>query len=433
MTKFNMSKLWLGKDGYYRDLNGNIIAQKGDYLTSEAYDYLAKKYGEEYANRTSLNTKNGNIYQNGRWRFNDIQSDKEGRTATWSEAASRIKENSKGAKKTKFGYVQKDENGKYYYLNQDSKDKQTAYKKSQLQKAQQTQKSDESEFTFSDLNPFKKDAYKGNLTGAIENNNRNAKELRDAWINYKDRVLEGIPYTERFTGLMGALGKTVSSILGGTIGTGLQLVLPQNYEKALSSLGQYADVGKDANAIRSFLTRGEETLFPDDPRNKGFLDKGFNWLGSEQSRQDLQDFANGAMAIWGTKGIKSGISSLKSGVSGMVKNGVKNTLKNNYETIAKHTPVVANVYNGVKAAKHVKKLSRNLWDGAIYIGKAFLPRQLGGAPGFLRSLVNYKNAAKIGTITGPVNTAKAGWYGLLASDPTMSLFPYVHTGYMVQQ
>ena len=29
MAEFNMSKLWLGRDGNYRDLNGNIVAKKG--------------------------------------------------------------------------------------------------------------------------------------------------------------------------------------------------------------------------------------------------------------------------------------------------------------------------------------------------------------------------------------------------------------------
>lgn len=29
MANFDMSRLWLGKDGYYRDVNGNKIAQKG--------------------------------------------------------------------------------------------------------------------------------------------------------------------------------------------------------------------------------------------------------------------------------------------------------------------------------------------------------------------------------------------------------------------
>ena len=29
MTNYNMQKLRLGKDGYYRDVNGNKIAKKG--------------------------------------------------------------------------------------------------------------------------------------------------------------------------------------------------------------------------------------------------------------------------------------------------------------------------------------------------------------------------------------------------------------------
>ena len=79
MADFNMSKLWLGKDGYYRDVNGNKIAQKGQPISGAAWRYLASKYGGDYANRSSMNTRNGNIYQNGRWRLNDVRSSKEGR------------------------------------------------------------------------------------------------------------------------------------------------------------------------------------------------------------------------------------------------------------------------------------------------------------------------------------------------------------------
>ena len=82
MADFNMSKLWLGKDGYYRDVNGNKIAQKGQPISGAAWRYLAGKYGREVANRTSMNTRNGNIFQNGRWRFNDVKSSKQGKTAT---------------------------------------------------------------------------------------------------------------------------------------------------------------------------------------------------------------------------------------------------------------------------------------------------------------------------------------------------------------
>lgn len=126
MADFNMSRLWLGKDGYYRDVNGNKIAQKGQPISGAAWRYLASKYGRDYANRTSMNTRNGNIFQNGRWRFNDVESSKQGRTATWDEAVSRIEQNAKaaGARKTATGYKQRNPfNNKDTYLNQDTKNK----------------------------------------------------------------------------------------------------------------------------------------------------------------------------------------------------------------------------------------------------------------------------------------------------------------------
>ena len=144
MADFNMSKLWLGKDGYYRDVNGNKIAQKGQAITGSAWRYLASKYGKDYANRVSMNTRNGNIFQNGRWRFNDVKSSREGRTATWDEAASRIEENAKaaGARKTAAGYLQKNEfDGNEWFLNQDTKNKaQQAFLKSQKNKWKPQQK-----------------------------------------------------------------------------------------------------------------------------------------------------------------------------------------------------------------------------------------------------------------------------------------------------
>ena len=137
MANFNMSKLYLGKDGNYRDANGNIIAQKGKPLNGAAWKYLASKYGKEYANRTSMNTRNGNIFQNGRWRFNDIKSSREGRTATWDEANSRIEENAKaaGARKTATGYVQQNKfDGNEWFINQDTKDKALNFLKIQKNK-----------------------------------------------------------------------------------------------------------------------------------------------------------------------------------------------------------------------------------------------------------------------------------------------------------
>ena len=121
MAEFNMSKLWLGRDGNYRDLNGNIIAKKGQPITGAAWRYLASKYGRDYANRTSMNTRNGNIFQNGHWRLNDIKSSKEGRTASWNEASSRLDENAKaaGARRDQYGnYIQRNPfDNKDTYLN----------------------------------------------------------------------------------------------------------------------------------------------------------------------------------------------------------------------------------------------------------------------------------------------------------------------------
>ena len=144
MTNFNMSRLWLGKDGYYRDVNGNKIAQKGQPISGAAWRYLSSKYGRDYANRTSMNTRNGNIFQNGRWRFNDVESSKQGKTATWDEAASRVEENAQaaGARKTAAGYVQQNKfDGNEWFLNQDTKDKaHQAFLKSQKNKWKPQQK-----------------------------------------------------------------------------------------------------------------------------------------------------------------------------------------------------------------------------------------------------------------------------------------------------
>lgn len=164
MTNFNMSRLWLGKDGYYRDVNGNVIAQKGQPISGAAWRYLASKYGRDYANRTSMNTRNGNIFQNGRWRFNDVESSKQGRTATWDEAASRIEENAKaaGARKTATGYLQKNEfDGNEWFLNQDTKDKaQQAFLKSQNNKWKPQQKKE--------FDIWNKMGEEGLLAGALE-------------------------------------------------------------------------------------------------------------------------------------------------------------------------------------------------------------------------------------------------------------------------
>ena len=152
MADFNMSKLWLGKDGYYRDVNGNKIAQKGQAITGSAWRYLASKYGKDYANRVSMNTRNGNIFQNGRWRLNDIRSSKEGRTAGWSEANSRLDENAKavGARRDQYGnYIQRnpfDNRDTYLNISDERRARQSQpQKRWQPNKPKNNQPADEAE------------------------------------------------------------------------------------------------------------------------------------------------------------------------------------------------------------------------------------------------------------------------------------------------
>ena len=418
MTDFNMSRLWLGRDGYYRDINGNKIAKKGQPITGAAWRYLAEKYGREVANRTSMNTRNGNIFQNGRWRFNDVKSSREGRTATWDEANSRIEENAKaaGAKKTIVGYTQRNPfNNKDTYLNQDTKNKAMQIYKARQK--QQVQAENPDEFNWSDLNPFKKGAWDGNWDSAAKNFVDSFKSIPDIWKkgyarrgkmydNVPQSVLEPKRNTSvlaRFNDTVGDVSRTGNAILGGTIGTALQLLLPQKVEREVGNLGQYLDLGKDINSVRSYLTPEEEGILPDDPRNKGFADQNFAWTGlDEQQRRNLNDDANFAMAIFGTKGMKGGVSKLRSRVSGMVRDGVSTTLKSNWKPIMSHTPGAANLYQAGSALNSARK--------------ALAPKRFGGAEG-------------IGGRS--MNAGKAAFQGLMASDPTMALYPYVHSSYMV--
>lgn len=90
-----MSKLYRSSDGNYRDKNGKVVGYLGQNggLNGKAWRYLASKYGKDYANRTSALIRNGKIYQNGKWRDNDVKSDQSGKTASYNEAISRAQEN----------------------------------------------------------------------------------------------------------------------------------------------------------------------------------------------------------------------------------------------------------------------------------------------------------------------------------------------------
>ena len=413
MADFNMSKLWLGKDGYYRDVNGNKIAQKGQPISGAAWRYLAGKYGKDYANRVSMNTRNGNIFQNGRWRFNDVKSSREGRTATWDEASSRINENAQaaGAKRTKYGYMQINPfNNKLTYLNQDSKNNALAsYKKNTANR--------EEEFQWRDYNPFTKEQWEGNWDSAIENaGNTWSNLLKNNWVNAYNRAKDSFDSSKGggfFKGMFdlqsniqGTAARSILDFLGGTVGLATQLVLPKKYEQAIGEYGNYLDVGKDLNAIRSAITPGEEILMPSDPRNKGFADKGFNWLDkfgyNEKRRQDLNDEANAIVALIGTKGLKSGITRLKSGVKNVATNGIRKTVKGNMGTISAHIPVAANIKQGISGVKNV------------YRGLA--PKRFGGTNGF-------KSRVK--------NIGLGGFKMAIATAPDAALWPYTQSGFIM--
>ena len=232
-----------------------------------------------------MNTRNGNIFQNGRWRFNDVKSSREGRTATWDEANSRINENAQaaGAKRTKYGYMQINPfNNKLTYLNQDSKNNSLASQKKNTANGEEG-------FQWSDYNPFKKEQWEGNWDSAIENaGNTWSNLLKNNWVNAYNRAIDSFD-SSKGGGLIEGLADLPSNILGtqarglldflgGTVGLAAQLVLPKKYEQVIGEYGNYVDLGKDLNSIRSALTPGEELLLPQDPRNKGLADKRFNWL-----------------------------------------------------------------------------------------------------------------------------------------------------------
>lgn len=87
-------------------------------------------------------------------------------------------------------------------------------------------------------------------------------------------------------------------------------------------------------------------MTPWDARNNGLLSHNFDWLGSEQDRQDLQDFGNGVTMLLGTKGAGAALKGTLRGARAAMKSGLKATRKapKPYEAIAtldEEAPLVA--------------------------------------------------------------------------------------------
>lgn len=270
------------------------------------------------------------------------------------------------------------------------------------------------EITFSNLNPFKKDAWKGNWDNAIQNMTDSFKSIPGIWKEGKevrDKMYENSRkwrsaaapkqnngVVARASDSIGDAARTVNALIGGTIGTALQLILPQKLEEALSNLGQVVDIGKDINTVRSFLTPGEEILLPWDSKNKGLVDEHF--AGDRRTRQNINDIANAVVAIMGTKGLKSGVSKVKSGIQKAKSEGVKATVKKDWKPIAEHIPVAANVVAASKALNSLKK--------------TVAPKRLGG--GHRVS-----------------NAGKTMFHTLSIFDPTMALNTYTLTGSLINK
>lgn len=121
MENLNMSKLYLSKGKVYIDVNGNKVGDVEHGLTQDARKYLTSKYGEEYTKRTDFNMLNGNIYQDNKWRANDLSSSK---TQNYDIAVNNVKNK---YNRDAFGYYFKNNRGGYTYFNQKSADNKKAY------------------------------------------------------------------------------------------------------------------------------------------------------------------------------------------------------------------------------------------------------------------------------------------------------------------
>ena len=83
----NMSRLYRRSDGTYTTVDGTVVGYwkgKRQGISGQAWQHLANKYGKKYANNANANMVNGNIYQNGQWRADYIQS--KNKTVDWETA-----------------------------------------------------------------------------------------------------------------------------------------------------------------------------------------------------------------------------------------------------------------------------------------------------------------------------------------------------------
>lgn len=210
----------------------------------------------------------------------------------------------------------------------------------------------EDEFKLSDINPFKKSQWKGNLTEANKGFSSSWKSFGKNIGSFADMVKQDFNEDKKkygFAGALlrstwtptgmlfnpkrtlkytGALSRAGMDALGGTIGYAGQLIMPKKWEGAIARNAAWLDPTQLATLAISAgdtLVHGLDVSrlkLPGTEDNKGLLDDQYwSWLGDKNMRQDISDTANFAAALYGVKGLKSGIKGMAKG-NNMV--GLKN-------------------------------------------------------------------------------------------------------------
>lgn len=137
-------------------------------------------------------------------------------------------------------------------------------------------------------------------------------------------------------GGLGDIGRGVQHLAQGTIGAATEALLPDEITNTVGKYGQILDPGKDISGIVHGKT-------PWDESNHGLVD----FDPGNQSLQDLNDALNGAMIIFGTKGV------------GSAKGAAKAVVRNS-ETAAKIADAVTAAKAATKAGyTGVKDIYRN--------------------------------------------------------------------------
>lgn len=119
-------------------------------------------------------------------------------------------------------------------------------------------------------------------------------------------------FARNFVRLGGGLGRAVQGLGQATVGTLSSAILPESWQQNIAKYGQIANFGKVANTVAEGIQG--RIMTPWDERNTGLLSRNFDWMGSAQDRQDVQDFYNGLLMVVGAKGAGAGLKSTISGV-----------------------------------------------------------------------------------------------------------------------